>query len=105
MNELNGLWNRIGTRLGGGQVPGPGQHHGQAPDADNIPDDQASMLEQVLADAAKMGGVKISATGHADRSGSEDYNMALSLRRADSVREALIAGMLMSVTSPISSSE
>jgi OOP family OmpA-OmpF porin len=32
------------------------------------------------------------ATGHADRSGSEDYNMALSLRRADSVREALIAG-------------
>ena len=36
--------------------------------------------------------VHISATGHADRAGSEDYNMALSLRRADSVREALIAG-------------
>jgi outer membrane protein OmpA-like peptidoglycan-associated protein len=39
-----------------------------------------------------MGSVSISATGHADRAGPEDYNMALSLRRADSVRAALIAG-------------
>jgi OmpA-OmpF porin, OOP family len=51
-----------------------------------------AVIDQVLADAAKMGGVHISATGHADRAGSEDYNMALSLRRADAVREALIAG-------------
>ncbi|HZF32795.1 MAG TPA: OmpA family protein [Candidatus Angelobacter sp.] len=51
-----------------------------------------AVIDQVLADAAKAGGVHISATGHADRAGSEDYNMALSLRRADSVREALIAG-------------
>ncbi len=51
------------------------------------------VIDQVLADAAAKGvPVSISATGHADRSGSEDYNMALSLRRADSVREALIAG-------------
>jgi OmpA family len=41
-------------------------------------------------EAAKTGGVRISATGHADRAGPEDYNMALSLRRADAVREALI---------------
>jgi OOP family OmpA-OmpF porin len=61
-------------------------------DKSNINKAGKAVLEQVLADAAKMGGVKISATGHADRSGSEDYNMALSLRRADSVREALIAG-------------
>lgn len=61
-------------------------------DKSNINKAGKAVLEQVLADAAKMGGVKISATGHADRSGSEDYNTALSLRRADSVREALIAG-------------
>jgi len=61
-------------------------------DRSNINQAGQAVLDQVLADAAKMGGVHISATGHADRSGSEDYNMALSLRRADSVREALIAG-------------
>jgi len=61
-------------------------------DRSNINKAGGAVLDQVLADAAKMGGVRISATGHADRSGPEDYNMALSLRRADSVREALIAG-------------
>ena len=61
-------------------------------DRSNINKAGQAVLDQVLADAAKMGGVRISATGHADRAGSEDYNMALSLRRADSVREALIAG-------------
>jgi OOP family OmpA-OmpF porin len=60
-------------------------------DKSNINKAGQAVLNQVLADAAKAGGVKISATGHADRAGSEDYNMALSLRRADSVREALIA--------------
>ena len=61
-------------------------------DRSNINQAGHAVLDQVLADAAKMGGVRISVTGHADRSGPEDYNMALSLRRADSVREALIAG-------------
>jgi OOP family OmpA-OmpF porin len=61
-------------------------------DKSNINQAGNAVLEQALADARKMGSVRISATGHADRSGSEDYNMALSLRRADSVREALIAG-------------
>src|SRR5882724_1074829 len=61
-------------------------------DKSNINKAAKVVLDQVLADAAKAGGVHISATGHADRAGSEDYNMALSLRRADSVREALIAG-------------
>ena len=51
-----------------------------------------AVLQQVLADAAKIGRVHMSVTGHADRAGSEAYNMALSLRRADIVRAALIAG-------------
>ncbi len=62
-------------------------------DRSNINAAGQAVLNQVLADAAAKGTpVSISATGHADRSGSEDYNMGLSLRRADSVREALIAG-------------
>jgi OmpA-OmpF porin, OOP family len=62
-------------------------------DKSNINTAGQAVIDQVLADAAAKGvPVSISATGHADRSGSEDYNMALSLRRADSVREALIAG-------------
>ena len=61
-------------------------------DKSNINKAGQAVLEQVLADAKKMGAVHVSATGHADRAGPEDYNMALSLRRADSVREALIAG-------------
>jgi len=51
-----------------------------------------AIIDQLLADVGSVGSVNISTTGHADRSGSEDYNMALSLRRADAVREALIAG-------------
>lgn len=62
-------------------------------DRSNINAAGQSVIDRVLAVAAAKGvPVNISATGHADRSGSEDYNMALSLRRADSVREALIAG-------------
>ncbi len=62
-------------------------------DRSNINAAGQAVIDQVLADAAAKGvPVSISATGHADRAGPEDYNMALSLRRADSVREALIAG-------------
>lgn len=55
------------------------------------PDGQA-VIDEVVGDAATLGSPAISVTGHADRSGAEDYNMALSLRRADAVREGLIAG-------------
>jgi OOP family OmpA-OmpF porin len=63
-------------------------------DKSNIREDARAVINQVLADAAAqgIGSVNISATGHADRSGSVDYNIALSMRRADAVREALIAG-------------
>jgi outer membrane protein OmpA-like peptidoglycan-associated protein len=36
------------------------------------------------------GGAQIKASGHADRSGPEIYNMALSLRRANAVKDALV---------------
>ena len=37
--------------------------------------------------SGKMGATEISVTGHADRAGSEDYNLDLSLRRANAVRD------------------
>lgn len=46
---------------------------------------------QKAADAFKTkGGAQIVATGHTDTSGPEDYNMALSLRRANSVKNQLV---------------
>ena len=61
-------------------------------DKSNINKAGQAVIDQVLADAHKMGSVHVSATGHTDRAGTEAYNMALSLRRADSVRDALIKG-------------
>jgi OOP family OmpA-OmpF porin len=53
-----------------------------------------AMIDQVLVDASHMQRVAVAVTGHADRSGTETYNLALSLRRADTARDALIAGGL-----------
>jgi len=49
-----------------------------------------AVINDVLAAAAKSSSVSV--TGYADRSGPADYNMALSLRRADAVRSSLVAG-------------
>lgn len=61
-------------------------------DKANIRPDGQQVVNQVLADAKAKGTPQISVTGHADRAGPADYNLALSLRRADAVRQALIAG-------------
>jgi OmpA-OmpF porin, OOP family len=52
---------------------------------------EAGRVIQQAADNAKRGSVsRIQATGHADRSGSDRYNMALSIRRANAVKAALV---------------
>ncbi|MBX6323191.1 MAG: OmpA family protein [Rhodospirillaceae bacterium] len=61
-------------------------------DRANIRPDGQQVINRVLADAKAKGTPQISVTGHADRAGPADYNLALSLRRADAVRQALIAG-------------
>jgi OOP family OmpA-OmpF porin len=61
-------------------------------DQSNLNSAGQSVLDEVLAALAQNPGTPVSVTGHADRSGPEDYNMGLSLRRADTVREALIGG-------------
>jgi OOP family OmpA-OmpF porin len=50
------------------------------------------VIRQVLAEAGGRDLSSVSTIGHADRSGSEEYNLALSLKRADAVRQALIDG-------------
>ena len=59
--------------------------------------DRSNLSQQALAtikqaaDAFKTrGSARIVATGHADKSGPENYNMALSLRRANAVKDALV---------------
>jgi outer membrane protein OmpA-like peptidoglycan-associated protein len=52
---------------------------------------QALATIQQAADAFKAkGSARITATGHTDTSGPEAYNMALSLRRANAVKDALV---------------
>jgi outer membrane protein OmpA-like peptidoglycan-associated protein len=59
--------------------------------------DRSTLSQQALATISEAanafrakGNARITAVGHADRSGPEDYNMALSLRRANAVKDALV---------------
>ena len=59
-------------------------------DRSNITADAQRVITDA-ASAAKSGNVaRIQLTGHTDRSGSDQYNMALSLRRGEAVKQALI---------------
>ena len=52
---------------------------------------QALATIQQAANAFKTRGqARVTATGHADKSGPDQYNMALSLRRANAVKDALV---------------
>ncbi|MBX3499849.1 MAG: OmpA family protein [Alphaproteobacteria bacterium] len=50
----------------------------------------ATTIKQAAADAKAGRKTRIGVTGHADRSGSDAYNMALSLRRANAVKDQLV---------------
>ena len=47
-------------------------------------------IKQAAGAFKQMGNARITATGHTDTSGPEAYNMALSLRRANAVKDALV---------------
>jgi OOP family OmpA-OmpF porin len=58
-------------------------------DSDVIDAAGMRIIDQAVAMADELGIVDFSVTGHADRSGPEEYNLGLSLRRANNVRDAL----------------
>ena len=49
-----------------------------------------SSIQQVAANYKTMGNATVTLTGHTDTVGSPDYNVTLSQRRADAVRNALV---------------
>lgn len=55
-----------------------------------VTDTAATTIRQAANDAKAGRATRLNVTGHADRSGSDDYNMALSLRRANAVKDVLV---------------
>jgi OOP family OmpA-OmpF porin len=65
-------------------------------DSSEIDGEGMSKIDEAVAAAQRMGIIDFAVTGHADRSGPEAYNLALSLRRANAVRDALVAKGILS---------
>ena len=59
-------------------------------DRSNLSAQALSTIKQAAGAYKQKGNARITATGHTDTSGSESYNMALSLRRANAVKDALV---------------
>jgi OOP family OmpA-OmpF porin len=59
-------------------------------DRSNITPTAATTIQQAAARAKSGQKTRIGVTGHADRSGADAYNMALSLRRANAVKDQLV---------------
>lgn len=60
-------------------------------DSDAVDRSGNKVIDEAVEVASSLGIADFSITGHADRSGPEDYNLNLSLRRANNVKAALIA--------------
>ncbi len=59
-------------------------------DRSNLSQQALATIGQAAAAFKAKGNARITATGHTDTSGPENYNMALSLRRANAVKDALV---------------
>ncbi len=59
-------------------------------DRSNLSAQALTTIKQAAAAYKTKGSARITATGHTDKSGPENYNMALSLRRANAVKDALV---------------
>lgn len=59
-------------------------------DSTKLSDASMNVLEQARDAFKAKQATRVTATGHTDTSGSEAYNMALSLRRANAVKAALV---------------
>ena len=59
-------------------------------DRSNLSSQAEATIQQAASAYKQTGAARVTATGHADRSGPEGYNMALSLRRANAVKNSLV---------------
>jgi hypothetical protein len=59
-------------------------------DRSDLSQQAQSTIGQAANTFKQTGAARVVATGHADRSGPDNYNMALSLRRANAVKDALV---------------
>jgi len=59
-------------------------------DRSDITAEADEIIRAAATNAKELGSVRITATGHADRSGPDAYNQALSQRRAQAVRDVLV---------------
>ena len=59
-------------------------------DRSNLSQQALTTIQQAASAFKAKGSARITATGHTDTSGPESYNMALSLRRANAVKDALV---------------
>jgi outer membrane protein OmpA-like peptidoglycan-associated protein len=59
-------------------------------DRSNLSQQALNTIKQAAGAYKTKGSARITATGHTDTSGPENYNMALSLRRANTVKDALV---------------
>jgi outer membrane protein OmpA-like peptidoglycan-associated protein len=59
-------------------------------DRSNLSAQALNTIKQAAGAYKAKGNARITATGHTDTTGSEAYNMALSLRRANAVKDALV---------------
>jgi OOP family OmpA-OmpF porin len=59
-------------------------------DRSNITTEADRVIREAAANSKRGSVSRINVTGHADRSGSDRYNMALSMRRADAVKAVLV---------------
>jgi len=59
-------------------------------DRSNLSQQALATIQQAADQFKTKGNARITATGHTDKSGPDSYNMALSLRRANAVKDALV---------------
>ena len=59
-------------------------------DRSNLSAQALNTIKQAAGAYKTKGSARITATGHTDKSGPDGYNMALSLRRANTVKDALV---------------
>jgi outer membrane protein OmpA-like peptidoglycan-associated protein len=59
-------------------------------DRSNLSQQALNTIKQAADQFKSTGKARITATGHTDKSGPDSYNMALSLRRANAVKDALV---------------